>query len=401
MNRALVGTMLEVAARAGARSRPSRRCSPGARGPRRATPRRRTGSTWRRSPTDCQGSYARPQPRRVRLVCGEDAPTPLLLLLAALAACLAARPGRRSGAHERPRGHRRPVRPRCSTSRPSSARSSSGCATSSRGTRWTTPRRGSRRGPSCSAPAATASRSCCTSPATTCVIKKAKLPSVAQYQLEGRAPRAVLPRPRACASSARGTRPTTPASRPIAARPGPRSSSARCTAWSRGTAPRARWWPSTCSTRPASSATCRPGTGALSSTYRRRATLVGHPQLRRRQPRAHDLHVATSSASRTSTTARRSSGSPRPAGIVKFGRSFPCSTSRAASRLKNMFKLARTYHSSGVERAYVYNWTGAGCDARFDAGLTTPAERRARPTTSCASSCPTSCADMEVGLSRR
>ena len=47
-------------------------------------------------------------------------------------------------------------------------------------------------------------------------------------------------------------------------------------------------------------------------------------------------------------------------GIVKFGRSFPCSTSRAASRLKNMFKLARTYHSSGVERAYVYNWTGRG-----------------------------------------
>ena len=59
-------------------------------------------------------------------------------------------------------------------------------------------------------------------------------------------------------------------------------------------------------------------------------------------------------------------------GIVKFGRNFPCSTSRAASRLKNMFKLARTYHSSGVQRAYVYNWTGAGCNARFDAGLTAP-----------------------------
>jgi hypothetical protein len=47
-------------------------------------------------------------------------------------------------------------------------------------------------------------------------------------------------------------------------------------------------------------------------------------------------------------------------GIVKFGSSFPCSTSRAASRLKNMFELARTYHLSGVERVYVYNWTGAG-----------------------------------------
>ena len=57
---------------------------------------------------------------------------------------------------------------------------------------------------------------------------------------------------------------------------------------------------------------------------------------------------------------------------MKFGRNFPCSTSRAASRLKNMFKLARRYHSSGVQRAYVYNWTGAGCNARFDAGLTAP-----------------------------
>ena len=40
----------------------------------------------------------------------------------------------------------------------------------------------------------------------------------------------------------------------------------------------------------------------------------GHPQLRRRQPRAHDVHAQASSARRTSTTARRTSGSPRPAG---------------------------------------------------------------------------------------
>ena len=37
-----------------------------------------------------------------------------------------------------------------------------------------------------------------------------------------------------------------------------------------------------------------------------------------------------------------------------------------------MFNLARTYHSSGVDRAYIYNWSGAGCSARFDAGLTGP-----------------------------
>jgi hypothetical protein len=110
---------------------------------------------------------------------------------------------------------------------------------------------------------------------------------------------------------------------------------------------------------------------ALSATYRRRATLVG----------IHNY----GDVNRVRTTFTRSiireshkyNGATRfwfteTGGIVKFGSSFPCSTSRAASRLKNMFKLARTYHSSGVERAYVYNWTGAGCDARFDAGLTTP-----------------------------
>jgi hypothetical protein len=59
-------------------------------------------------------------------------------------------------------------------------------------------------------------------------------------------------------------------------------------------------------------------------------------------------------------------------GLVKFGRNFPCSTTRAANRLKNMFTLARTYRSSGVERVYIYNFTGAGCDARFDAGLVNP-----------------------------
>ena len=40
----------------------------------------------------------------------------------------------------------------------------------------------------------------------------------------------------------------------------------------------------------------------------------GHPQLRRRQPRAHDVHARASSARRTGTTARRTSGSRRPEG---------------------------------------------------------------------------------------
>jgi hypothetical protein len=110
---------------------------------------------------------------------------------------------------------------------------------------------------------------------------------------------------------------------------------------------------------------------ALSATYRRRATVVG----------IHNYgdvnRVRTTFTRSIIRQAHKYNRGTRfwfteTGGIVKFGRSFPCSTSRAASRLKNMFKLARTYHSSGVERAYVYNWTGAGCDARFDAGLTAP-----------------------------
>jgi len=110
---------------------------------------------------------------------------------------------------------------------------------------------------------------------------------------------------------------------------------------------------------------------ALSATFRRRATLVGiHNYGDVNRVRT----TFTSSIIRQAHRYNRSTNFwfTETGGIVKFGRSFPCSTSRAASRLRNMFKLARTYHSSGVQRAYVYNWTGAGCDARFDAGLTTP-----------------------------
>ena len=57
-------------------------------------------------------------------------------------------------------------------------------------------------------------------------------------------------------------------------------------------------------------------------------------------------------------------------GVVNFGRSFPCSQSRAASRLSYMFTLAHKFRHS-VKRLYIYNWTGSGCKG-FDAGLTNP-----------------------------
>lgn len=109
----------------------------------------------------------------------------------------------------------------------------------------------------------------------------------------------------------------------------------------------------------------------LSATYRRRATIVGihnYGDVNRRRTTftrdiIHEAHHYNASAKFWFT---------ETGGIVKFGKSFPCNTTRAAHRINNMFSLAKTYRSAGVQRLYVYNWTGAGCDARFDAGLTAP-----------------------------
>src|SRR4051812_8861911 len=108
----------------------------------------------------------------------------------------------------------------------------------------------------------------------------------------------------------------------------------------------------------------------LSSTYRQRARLVGihnYGDVNRQRttftrniiPQAHDLN------------SRTRFWSTETGGLVKFGRSFPGSKERARNRLRNMFSLARQYHGSGVDRLYIYNWTGpsTGCDSRFDAGL--------------------------------
>ena len=54
-------------------------------------------------------------------------------------------------------------------------------------------------------------------------------------------------------------------------------------------------------------------------------------------------------------------------GIVRFGRR-PFSPSRAAKATAYMFKLAKS--SSRLERLYIYQWSGATPDERFDAGLT-------------------------------
>jgi hypothetical protein len=110
---------------------------------------------------------------------------------------------------------------------------------------------------------------------------------------------------------------------------------------------------------------------SLSSTYRRRATVVG---LHNYGDVNRDRTLFTRNIIRQSRKYNRRTTFwfTETGGIVKFGTSFPCNQTRAANRLKNMFALARRYRTSGVQRVYVYNWTGAGCDARFDAGLTNP-----------------------------
>ncbi|MBI5105475.1 MAG: hypothetical protein HZB46_10940 [Solirubrobacterales bacterium] len=60
-------------------------------------------------------------------------------------------------------------------------------------------------------------------------------------------------------------------------------------------------------------------------------------------------------------------------GVVQFGRAFPYSLNRQARAIRYMFRLARS--SPRIRRLYIYNWTGAPRDARFDAGLISPAGR--------------------------
>jgi hypothetical protein len=108
----------------------------------------------------------------------------------------------------------------------------------------------------------------------------------------------------------------------------------------------------------------------LSSTYRRRATLVGihnYGDVNRRRTTFTKSIIRQSHSFNTKTRFWFT----ETGGLVKFGSNFPCSEERARNRLRNMFSLARTYRSSGVQRLYVYNWTAPpnGCDARFDAGL--------------------------------
>ncbi|MFP5363663.1 MAG: hypothetical protein ACLGI5_13140 [Thermoleophilia bacterium] len=112
----------------------------------------------------------------------------------------------------------------------------------------------------------------------------------------------------------------------------------------------------------------------LSPLWRKRLTIVG----------IHNYSDVNRSRSRGTAkiinTVRRYNKRTRfwfteTGALASFGRSFPYSERRQASRIKNMFTYASRYRRRGVERVYSYNFfgleTGGGCGSRcrFDAGL--------------------------------
>ena len=74
-------------------------------------------------------------------------------------------------------------------------------------------------------------------------------------------------------------------------------------------------------------------------------------------------------------------------GLIGFGKNFPCDPNsasslreaegRAAAAVENVFDLARTYRSVGVQRIYLYNWYGNDCapNDRTDPSGREPDER--------------------------
>ena len=112
----------------------------------------------------------------------------------------------------------------------------------------------------------------------------------------------------------------------------------------------------------------------LSSTWRKRLKVVG----------IHNYSDVNRNRSRGTKkiidTARRYNKRTKfwfteTGALASFGRSFPYSERRQASRMRNMFTYASRYKRLGVERVYSYNFFGiendASCGSRcqFDAGL--------------------------------
>ena len=116
--------------------------------------------------------------------------------------------------------------------------------------------------------------------------------------------------------------------------------------------------------------------GRLSATWRKRLKVVGIHNY-------SDVNRSrTTGTAKIIRTARKFNRATKfwfteTGALAAFGRSFPYSLSRQASRIKNMFTYASRYRSLGVERVYSYNWFGAestncATNCKFDAGLVNP-----------------------------
>lgn len=115
----------------------------------------------------------------------------------------------------------------------------------------------------------------------------------------------------------------------------------------------------------------------LSSTWRKRLTTVG----------IHDYSDVNRNRStgtaKIINTVRRYNRQTKfwfteVGGLASFGRSFPYSEARQASRIKNVFSIASRFRTRGVQRVYEYNFfgiengTACGTGCLFDAGLVDP-----------------------------
>ncbi len=116
--------------------------------------------------------------------------------------------------------------------------------------------------------------------------------------------------------------------------------------------------------------------GRLSSTWRKRATIVG---IHNYSDVNRNRSTGTSRIIRAVRRYNRGTDFwfTETGGLASFRGSFPFDEARQAARLRNMFTYANRYRTSGVTRVYEYNWTGletGGCGSacRFDAGLIRP-----------------------------
>jgi hypothetical protein len=110
--------------------------------------------------------------------------------------------------------------------------------------------------------------------------------------------------------------------------------------------------------------------GMVRYVRRYRAALKGTPKIWGLHNYADSNRFRDSGISDLLKTVRGDVWLTETGGIVQFGRNFPRDEQRAARAVSYAIDLARKHDR--VKRIYLYNWTGAGPEARFDAGLIGP-----------------------------